>query len=74
MNNKTSALNEKQLKEKLFECQKIPSFEPLNLHENDTLLADNLKSLCSKGPLFVLVHLIIIGYSYRKILIDLGIA
>ena len=43
MNNKTSALNEKQLKEKLFECQKIPSFEPLNLHKNDTLLADNLK-------------------------------
>ena len=74
MNSKTSALNEKQLQEKLLEGQRKPSFEPLNLHENDTLLTDNLKSLCSKGPLFVLVHLIIIGYSYRKILIDLGIA
>ena len=74
MNNKTSALNKKQLQEKLLEGQKIPSFEPLNLHKNDILLTDNLKPLCSKGPLFVLVHLIIIGYSYRKILIDLGIA
>ena len=29
------------------------SYEPLNLHKNDTPLTDGLKSLCSKGPSFV---------------------
>ena len=55
MNNKTPALNEKQLREKLLEGQKIPSFERLNLLKNDTPLSDGLKLLCSKGPSFVLV-------------------
>ena len=61
MNNKTPVLNEKQLNEKLLEGQKIPSFESLNLQKNDTPLTDGLK-------------LVINGYSYRKILINLGIA
>ena len=55
MNNKTPALNEKQLRQKLLEGQKIPSFERLNLLKNDTPLSDGLKLLCSKGPSFVLV-------------------
>ena len=54
MNNKTHFLNKKQLREKLLEGQKIPSFEPLNLEKNETPLTDGLKSLCSKGPSFVL--------------------
>ena len=53
MNNKTPVLNEKQLREKLLEGQKIASFEPLNLQKNDTPLTDGLKSVCSKGPSFV---------------------
>ena len=44
MNNKTPVLNKKQLKGKLLEGQKIPSFEPLNLQKNDTPLIDGLKS------------------------------
>ena len=55
MNNKTLVLNEKQLREKLLEGQKISSFEQLNLLKNDTPLSDGLKLLCSKGPSFVLV-------------------
>ena len=46
LNNKTPVLNEKQLREKLLEGQKIPSFETLN----DNPLTDGLKSLCSKSP------------------------
>ena len=53
MNNKTPVLNERQLREKLLEDQKLPSFKPLNLHKNDIPLTDGLKSLCSKGPSFV---------------------
>ena len=53
MNNKTPVFNEKQLREKLLEGQKIRSFGQLNLHKNDTALADGLKSLCRKGPSFV---------------------
>ena len=41
--NKTPVLNEKQLREKLLEGQKIPSFEPLNLQKNDAPLTDGLK-------------------------------
>ena len=53
MNCKTPILNEKQLREKILKGQKIPSFKPLNLRENDTPLTDGLKSLCNKGPSFV---------------------
>ena len=45
INNRTPVLNEKQLTDKLLEGQKTPSFEPLNLHKNDTPLTDHLKSL-----------------------------
>ena len=74
MNNKTPVVNGKQLREKLLEGQKIPSFEPLNLHKNDTPLTDGLNSLCGKGLVLYLFHHITIGSSYRKILIDLEIA
>ena len=53
MNNKTPVLNEKQLREKLLEGQKIPSSEPLNLQKNDKPLTDGLKYVCSKGLSFV---------------------
>ena len=33
MNNKTTVFNEKQLTENILQGQKIPSFEPLNLHK-----------------------------------------
>ena len=44
MHNKTPVLNETQLREKILKGQKIPSFEPLNLHKNDTAKTDCLKS------------------------------
>ena len=44
MHNKTPVLNETQLREKILKGQKIPSFEPLNLHKNDTAETDCLKS------------------------------
>ena len=53
INNKTPVLHEKELREKLLEGQKIPSFEALNLQKSNTSLSDGLKSLCSKGPSFV---------------------
>ena len=53
MNNKAPILNEKQLREKILKGQKIPSFEPLNLHKNYTPITDGIESLCRKGPLFV---------------------
>ena len=75
MNNKTPVLNEKQLREKLLEGQKISSFERLNLLKNDTPLSDGLKLLCSRGVTsnynWCLFHQITIGYSYRKILVNL---
>ena len=44
MHNKTPVLNETQFREKILKGQKIPSFEPLNLHKNDTAKTDCLKS------------------------------
>ena len=52
-NNNTLVLNEKLLKEKLLESQKIRSFEPLNLQRNAAPLTDGSESLCSKGRSFL---------------------
>ena len=41
--------------------QSMPSYNPINLDKNNNILSDGLKSLCSKGPLYVPVHLTIIG-------------
>ena len=41
--------------------QNMPSYNPINLDKNNNILSDGLKSLCSKGPSYVLVHLTIIG-------------
>ena len=51
--NKTPVLNEKQLREKLLEGQKISSFESPNLQEIDTPFTAGLISLCSKDSSFV---------------------
>ena len=74
MNNKTTVFNEKQLTENILQGQKIPSFEPLNLHKmiHPKLMAWSL--YVAKLHRLCLFHLITIGYSYRKILIDLEIA
>ena len=53
MNNKTPVLNEKHLREKLLEGQKISSFESPNLQEIDTPFTAGLISLCSKDSSFV---------------------
>ena len=53
IDNKTPVLKAKQFREKMLKGQKIPSFEPLNLHKHDTSKTDGLKLLCSKGPSFV---------------------
>ena len=44
LNNNTLVLNEKLLKEKLLESQKIRSFEPLNLQRNAAPLTDGSES------------------------------
>ena len=74
MNNKTTVFNEKQLTENILQGHKIPSFEPLNLHKmtHPKLMAWSL--YVAKLHRLCLFHLIAIGYSYRKILIDLEIA
>ena len=67
-NNNTLVLNEKLLKEKLLESQKIRSFEPLNLQRNAAPLTDGSESLCSKGRSF---HHFTISQSHTKVMMIL---
>lgn len=57
------------IKEEILESQIIPTYDPLNLHNDVEALSPDLISFWQKGPSFLPSQCLITGFKFRKVLI-----